>query len=158
MLAKQIFEKLKAEFGDSILELVEEEFSDTYIKVSPARILEIMLFLRDESGMEFDYLADLCGMDYKPELGVVYNLYSVKHKHRISLKANVTREEPKLSSVERVWKTANWHEREAFDLFGIVFEGHPNLIRILNPYDWEGYPLRKDYKTPEEYHGMRVPY
>ena len=105
-----------------------------------------------------DYLACLSGMDYGEELGVVYHLYSVELKHRIVIKLYVPKDAPKVATVERVWRIADWHEREAFDLFGVEFEGHHNLIRILNPYDWEGHPLRKDYVTPEEYHGIRIPY
>jgi NADH-quinone oxidoreductase subunit C len=78
--------------------------------------------------------------------------------HKIVLKVDVPADHPRCRSVEAVWKTANWHEREAFDLYGIVFEGHPDLRRILLPDDWEGYPLRKDYQVPEYYNGMKVPY
>ena len=108
--------------------------------------------------MLFDYLSNLSGMDLAENLGVVYHLYSMKYKHTIVLKVTVSKENPNVHSVERIWRTADWPEREAYDLFGVIFEGHHNLIRILNPYDWEGYPLRKDYKTPEEYHGIKVPY
>jgi NADH-quinone oxidoreductase subunit C len=89
---------------------------------------------------------------------VVYHLASVVHNHKIVLKAICTKENPHVQSVADVWGTANWHEREAFDLIGIVFDGHPDLRRILLPYDWEGHPLRKDYKVPEFYNGMKVPY
>jgi NADH-quinone oxidoreductase subunit C len=98
-------------------------------------------------------------MDYTGgKLGVVYHLHSTSLDHKIVLKTEVTAESPHAASVESVWKTANWHEREAFDLFGIVFDGHPDLRRILLPDDWEGHPLRKDYAVPEFYNGMKVPY
>lgn len=158
MTAKEIYEKLKEEFTDSIKEFVEEETVDPFIVVDAAKIVHVCVHLRDEAGLKFDYLVNLSGMDYKENLGVVYHLYSVELKHRLVLKVLVDRESPVVPTVERVWRTADWHEREAWDMFGIQFEGHHNLIRILSPYDWEGHPLRKDYKTPEEYHGIRVPY
>ncbi|HQQ11655.1 MAG TPA: NADH-quinone oxidoreductase subunit C, partial [Bacteroidales bacterium] len=77
-------------------------------------------------------------------------------RHKIVIKTEVPKDNPLLPSVERLWRTADWHEREAFDLIGVVFEGHHNMIRILLPYDWEGHPLRKDYQAPETYHGMKV--
>ena len=116
------------------------------------------MFLRDSEDLHFDYLVDLCGMDYGDNLGVVYHLYSMKHKHRIVIKVIIPKDNPLVPTVENIWRTADWHEREAWDMFGIKFDGHHNLIRILNPYDWEGHPLRKDYQTPDEYHGMKVPY
>ncbi len=159
MNAKEIFDSLKAELGDGIIELVEEQHVEPFIVVSADTILEASLVLRDEPQFLFDYMVNLSGVDAKDSFVVVYHLYSMKHKHRIVLKVILSdRENPTIPSVERVWKTANWHEREAFDMFGIIFDGHPNLIRILSPYDWEGYPLRKDYKTPETYKGLKVPY
>ncbi|MFA6542090.1 MAG: NADH-quinone oxidoreductase subunit C, partial [Bacteroidota bacterium] len=92
------------------------------------------------------------------KLGVTYHLYSMVHRHKFVLKVEVPTDAPNIPSVESVWKTANWHEREAFDMYGIQFSGHPDLRRILLPDDWEGYPLRKDYEVPEFYNGMRVPY
>jgi len=86
----------------------------------------------------------------------VYVLYSMKHRHRYTLKCPISRETPSVPSVESVWGVANWHEREAYDMFGIVFEGHSDLTRILCPDDWEGYPLRKDYEFPKSYQGMPV--
>ena len=157
MTNKEIFEKLKAEFGDAIIDLVEEQYFDAYINVAPEKILEICLSLRDNAAFNFDYCVNLTGMDYKDSLGVVYHLRSMKHSHTIVIKVKLSKESPKIDSVERVWRTADWHEREAFDMYGIEFVGHHNMIRILCPYDWEGYPLRKDYVFPEEYHGMKVP-
>jgi len=158
MNANEIFEKLKEQFSDAVIELKDEQHSDPFIIVEPSKIFDICHTLRDDENFLFDYLSCLSGMDYNENLGVVYHLYSFKHKHKIVLKAIVPKENPELPSVELIWRTADWHEREAYDLFGIIFQGHHNLIRILCPYDWEGYPLRKDYKEPDEYNGMKVPY
>lgn len=161
MTPEQIHEKLKAGFGDDVFEF-DGEALDPFIKVNPTKILKICAFLKSEKDLKFDVLMCLSGMDYgagdEPSLGVIYNLHSLEHNHKITLKVSLGREEPKLPSVESVWRTADWHEREAYDLFGIVFEGHPDLRRILCPDDWEGWPLRKDYVVQEFYHGMRVPY
>ena len=117
------------------------------------------LFLRDAERTRFDLLMCLSGMDYTGgKLGVVYHLNSTSLHHSITLKVQVTADAPHVESVAQVWKTANWHEREAFDMFGIVFDNHPDLRRILLPDDWEGHPLRKDYQVPEYYNGMKVPY
>jgi NADH-quinone oxidoreductase subunit C len=158
MKVNEMYERLKSEFGDSILELVQDEKSDSFIIVDGKDIVDISLFLRDEEDLLFDYPVILSGMDLGKQLGVVYHLYSLKYKHRIVLKVIVDKESPEVESVEKVWKSMNWHEREAYDMFGIIFKEHPDLRRILSPYDWEGYPLRKDYKEPEKYHGMKVPY
>jgi len=89
---------------------------------------------------------------------VVYHLASLSHGHRIVLKAIVPRDDPHIASVAAIYPTANWHERETYDLMGIVFDGHPDLRRILLPDDWEGHPLRKDYVFPESYHGISNKY
>ena len=154
MQTQDIYSKLKSKFGDSVLELVETPNFDAFINVAPAAIKEIAMFLRDETALEFDYLANLTGIDYTDSLGVVYHLYSLKNNNRTVLKVKLDRQKPAVPTVERVWKTANWHEREAYDMFGIEFVGHPDLERILCPEDWVGYPLRKDYVAPTEYHGM----
>jgi NADH-quinone oxidoreductase subunit C len=104
----------------------------------------------------------LSGVDYKGAKGepdrmeVVYHLFSMKLRHKCVLKVELPRENPSVPTLENVWAIANWHEREAYDLFGIRFEGHSDLRRILCPDDWEGYPLRKDYQQPESYLGMPV--
>ncbi len=158
MQAQEIFDILKEEFSDAVIELTDELPSEPFITVDGSKIEDIALFLRDKDTLNFDYLVDLCGMDYGENFGVVYHLYSMNHKHRIVIKALVPKDNPNVPTVENVWRTADWHEREAWDMFGIKFDGHHNMIRILTPYDWDGHPLRKDYKTPDEYHGMKVPY
>ena len=106
--------------------------------------------------LKFDHLETLAGVDYKDRVEVVYVMYSMTHRHRYSLKCKLPREEPRVPTVESVWRVANWHEREAYDMVGVVFEGHSDLRRILCPDDWEGWPLRKDYKAPKIYRDMPV--
>jgi NADH-quinone oxidoreductase subunit C len=159
MIPTEIHQALTQRFGEAIKESKLEGVLDPWIAVAPDRVLDIACFLRDDDTLAFDVLMCLSGMDYTGgKLGVVYHLHSMKWNHKIVLKTFVTVDNPHCQSVESVWKTANWHEREAFDLIGVVFDGHPDLRRILMPYDWEGHPLRKDYKVPEFYNGMKVPY
>jgi NADH-quinone oxidoreductase subunit C len=158
MTAQEIVDDLKNKFGDAIVE-AKLDAPQPWIVVNVGRTNEVCRYLRDDERMKFDYLSCLSGVDYNDgKLGVVYHLASVILNHKIVLKAICTKENPHVQSVADVWGTANWHEREAFDLIGIVFDGHPDLRRILLPYDWEGHPLRKDYKVPEFYNGMKVPY
>jgi NADH-quinone oxidoreductase subunit C len=161
MTPQEISEKLAAKFSgvsDIGLEAKLDAPVDPTIKVSPIHILEVAKFLRDDDDMQFDYLSCLSGVDLKGKLAVVYQLFSMVKRHKITIRVEVPTENPSVPSVESIWRTANWHEREAFDLFGITFAGHPDLRRILLPYDWDGYPLRKDYQVPEFYNGMKVPY
>jgi NADH-quinone oxidoreductase subunit C len=158
MTAQEIHDILKSQFGETLLESKLEGVVDPFIKIQPDKIKEVAAFAKNDEQLQFDYLMCLSGVDYKGKLGVVYHLFSMTHKHKIVLKVEVPTDAPNVPSVESIWKTANWHEREAFDLYGINFIGHPDLRRILLPYDWEGHPLRKDYEVPEFYNGMRVPY
>ena len=93
-------------------------------------------------------------VDYKDRIEVVYHLFSYKHRHGAVLKVKLPRENPSIETVESVWKSANWMEREIFDLLGVTFEGHSDMRRILMPEDWIGHPLRKDFVEPAEYHGI----
>ncbi len=159
MIPQEIFDQIKAKFPKALLEEKASGVHDPFARVVPEAIRDVCIFLRDDEKLGFDSLMCLSGVDYSGgKLGIVYHLHSMKHGHKIALKVDVPATSPRCQSVESVWKCANWHEREAFDLFGIEFEGHPDLRRILLPYDWDGFPLRKDYKLPEFYHGMKVPY
>lgn len=112
-------------------------------------LVAVCRFLKEEPDLKMDYLSNLCGVDYpdRPErFDIVYHLFSIPHRHRLNLKIRIADGEP-APSVTGVWRTANWHEREAFDLLGVPFEGHPDLRRILMPDDWQGHPLRKEYPT-----------
>jgi NADH-quinone oxidoreductase subunit C len=158
MTAQEIYDFLKTKFGDAIIE-AKLDVLQPWIRIAPEKAKDISLFLRDSATLQFDYLCCLSGMDYNNgNLGVVYHLFSMVLKHKIVIKVQCTKENLHVQSVSAVWGTANWHEREAFDMFGINFDEHPDLRRMLLPDDWEGYPLRKDYKVQEFYHGMKVPY
>ena len=154
MTPQEIFDRLKEKFGNRVLDLTENV--DPFIRVSADAIAEIGLFLRDDEAMGFESLMCLSGVDYPEHLSLVYHLFSSAHRHKITLKTDLGREDPSLPTVEGVWRVANWHERETYDMFGIVFEGHSDLRRILCPDDWEGWPLRKDYEVQEYYRGIRV--
>jgi len=159
LIPQEIHTLLQTEFGDAVLDAKLDGVPDPFINIAAGRIDAVARFLRDHEATQFNALMCLSGMDYTGgKLGVVYHLHSMRWAHKIVLKVPLTAEQPHCRSVEAVWKTANWHEREAFDMYGIVFDGHPDLRRILLPDDWEGYPLRKDYQVPEYYNGMKVPY
>ena len=173
--AEEIFNQLKEKFGSSIIELKADKPVEPFLIVNPLEVDKICLFLKDEKELLFDSIMNLSGVDdangtkEKDEKGletikggtlsVYYHLESTKLKHKLTLKTSTVRENPEVVTVTEVWKGADWHEREAYDMYGIIFLNHPDLRRILMPYDWEfGYPLRKDYKNPEFYQGMKVPY
>jgi NADH-quinone oxidoreductase subunit C len=142
-----IIDKLKARFGEQNLQ-VSEFRNELTIVVPKDRIVEICRFLKEDAELKFDLLADVCGIDMNtPEkrFGVIYNLYSLTNKFRLRLKTFTEEEDPKVPTVTGVWGTANWHERETFDMFGIVFVGHPDLRRVYMPEEFEHHPLRKDF-------------
>jgi NADH-quinone oxidoreductase subunit C len=149
----EIYEKLKQRFDGAVGELVEGN-GDPYVEVDGPSLADIAGYLKDDEGLLFDSLICLSAVDRGDDYAVVYHLHSMRHLHRLVLKAFAPKDDPRLPSVQSVWKAANWHEREAFDLMGINFEGHPDLRRILLPEDWPGHPLRKDYVYPEEYDGI----
>jgi NADH-quinone oxidoreductase subunit C len=174
MSGQTFVDQLKQKFGDKITGSNLENV-DPWIEISHAGLLEVCTHLRDEPSLAFDYLNDLTAVDYlqtdekkakktdwEPHLEVVYHVFSMQHKHSLVLKVMLPRWKddqpgnlPELASVAGIWSTAEWHEREAYDLFGIYFTDHPNMRRILCPEDWVGHPLRKDYEMPMEYHGIR---
>jgi NADH-quinone oxidoreductase subunit C len=155
MKADEIAALLGETFGAKILESKVDGFHPSSV-VEPAAILEVCRFLRDDGRLAMDHLECLAGVDYKDRVESVYVMYSMTHRHRFALRCKMPRENPHLPSVESVWSVANWHERESFDMIGIVYDGHSDPRRILMPDDWEGYPLRKDYKFPTTYRDMPV--
>ena len=136
-----------------------EAFGETTHLVDPAQIVQLCGHLKDEVG--FNRLSAVTAVDWhpaEPRFEVVYHLHSIasdgRTSKRLRLKCKLTEDQPQIDSITGVWRGANWYEREVFDMFGIRFRNHPNLIRILMPLDWEGYPLRKDYPV----HGYKYSY
>ncbi|GAB6283100.1 MAG: NADH-quinone oxidoreductase subunit C [Ignavibacterium sp.] len=171
----EIYDILKNNFADSIINFIPDPPKGPIIEVNPYEINKVCYFLQNDKEMLFDHLDCLSGVDDAngekvnlPDggfeikggtLSVYYHLESYSFLHKVVLKVSTPRENPEVVSVTDLWNSANWHEREAYDLIGIKFLNHPDLIRILMPYDWEfGHPLRKDYKNPEFYQGIKVPY
>jgi NADH-quinone oxidoreductase subunit C len=140
--------KLQEKFPASVLEMKTFQ-GELTVSVAKKDIFEICRFLHADPDLQYPLLTDLCGVDFLPQtprFEVVYLLYSVKNNQRLRLKARVGENET-IQSVESIWKVANWYEREVYDLFGIPFENHPDLRRILLWDGYEGHPLRKDYPT-----------
>ena len=163
----QIRDFLKSRFGDALLG--ENDFADqqTY-RIKPDMLFDICQAFMEETTLDIRYLADITSVDWLDHASekdgrfeVIYNLYSLKHQHRFFLSVRIPGENPTLSSLTPLWQGANWMEREIYDLMGIQFSGHPNLIRILTPDDTEGYPLRRDYplnyEVPQFSHNIELP-
>jgi NADH-quinone oxidoreductase subunit C len=157
--AAAVHERLKAKFGDKLTGF-DASAKQPFAVIAADAIADVAAFLKAEPELAFDNLMCLSAVDYPketpPRLEVVYHLLSYRHAHRFVLKVHVPREDARLPTVEATWGVANWHEREAYDLFGIAFEGHSDLRRILLPDDWQGHPLRKDWQDPEYYNGLHV--
>jgi len=174
MTAVDIIAALEVKFGSRI-KSKNTGAIDPFVVIEPADLLEVCRFLKDDPRLQFDILNCISGVDYleldpkkapkagfDPHTEVVYHLSSFPHRHRLVVKLILPRwkddkpgQLPEVPSVTGLWRTADWHEREVFDLSGVYFTGHPNLTRILLSEDWEGHPLRKDYVFPLEYHGIR---
>jgi len=142
-----VVQKLKEWDAAAVAEIVESR-GETTVVVARKHLLRVAEFLATQPSLGFSLLSDITTVDrfpLEPRFEVNYHLVSIERKARLRLKVKLTSQDPVVHSVTPVWPTANWHERENYDLFGIQFEGHPDLRRILMPDDWEGHPLRKDY-------------
>jgi NADH-quinone oxidoreductase subunit C len=140
-------EALRAKFGETIREVVEFR-GDTSATIAKETVLEVLGFLKGEAGLDYNFLSTLTAIDDWPEeprFTVVYQLYSMRFNARFRVKVRVAGDDTVLPSVTGIYRNADWHERETYDMFGITFTGHPDLRRLLMPADWTGYPLRKDY-------------
>ncbi|MDG4763349.1 NADH-quinone oxidoreductase subunit C [Solwaraspora sp. WMMD406] len=150
-------------FADAIEKVVVDR-GELTLHIAPERIAEVCRVMRDDESLRFELCSSVSGVDYlgsdERRLHVVYQLTSMTYRRRVRLEAAVTAEHPHLPSVTSVYPTADWQERETYDMFGVVFDGHPSLTRILMPDDWEGHPQRKDYPlggVPVEYKGAEIP-
>ena len=145
------------------IEKVVVDRGELTLYVKPERIAQVCQVMRDDESLRFELCSSVSGVDYIDEprrLHVVYHLTSMTYRRRIRLEVAVTAEHPHVPSVTQVYPTADWQERETYDMFGVIFDGHPNLTRILMPDDWEGHPQRKDYPlggVPVEYKGAEIP-
>ncbi|MFN0048836.1 MAG: NADH-quinone oxidoreductase subunit C [Cytophagales bacterium] len=174
MTFNEIVEIIKNECDESIIDqTAQEDGLMPFAIVSKDNLLKLGQFLYENPKCYFDYLACVTGMDNGPgkddgegekgTMEIIYNLYSIPFDSKFCFKVilhrnHVKQPMPEIESVSHIWRTANWHEREIFDLYGIHFANHPDLRRILLPADWEGFPLRKDYKLQEYYHEIKVEY
>jgi NADH-quinone oxidoreductase subunit C len=146
---EQIEKAVRDRFGEAVV--TAAQFRDEMtLSIRRDAIRDVCLFLRDAPQLRFNYLSHVTAVDYLnmgrlPRFDVVYHLLSLEYYHRVRLKVAVPENDLHVASVVEVWPTADWHERETFDMFGIVFDGHPNLTRILMPDEWQGHPLRKDF-------------
>ncbi|HZY39419.1 MAG TPA: NADH-quinone oxidoreductase subunit C [Mucilaginibacter sp.] len=164
MSIEEIKKILTDKFGDDAIVGEETGGLQPALQIAPDQIANVCHELRDNPKTYFDFLSCLTGVDYGVEagrFGVVYHLASIPYQTQLTLKVSKENNRdlndlPTFPSVTYVYRTADWHEREAFDLVGIFFDGHPDLRRILLPDDWEGFPLRKDYKTAEFYKGIKI--
>ncbi|RME56637.1 MAG: NADH-quinone oxidoreductase subunit C [Deltaproteobacteria bacterium] len=161
MTPQEIHDRLKTRFGDKILDAtLDDPATEPQIGVMPEALREVATLLAETPEFAFHSLLTLTAFDTlnkkkkTDELGVAYVLYAMEHRHRIMLKVLLPRENPQVPSVSQIWPTAKWHEREAWDLYGIRFTGLEDHRRILLPEDWEGHPMRKDYVVPESWHGI----
>ena len=175
MNVQEIHARLQSAFQPWLLSH-DFETLDPWIEIRVDGLPEICRYLRDENDLRFEMLHCITAVDYfepdekkaaqvdwQPHLELIYHLSSMTHRHRLVLKMLMPRWRedepgvlPEVPSVSSIWGTADWHEREVFDLMGVFFVGHPDLRRILCSEDWEGHPLRKDYQMPDEYHGIPV--
>lgn len=164
MMLEEIKTLLTEKFGEDIITGEETTGLQPALLIAPDRIAEVCLELRDNPATYFDFLSCLSGLDYGVEagrFGVVYHLASIPYQTQLVLKISRGHDRsgealPHFPSIVSVYKSADWHEREAYDMLGIYFEGHPDMRRLLMPDDWEGFPLRKDYKNAEYYKGIKI--
>src|SRR6267142_3038168 len=155
MKLEEIHQRLAAKFGERV-GAPSPANKDPFLPIKAEDVVEVCKFARQDPELAFDCLMNLSSVDWpkKNQIEVVYHLWSYGKRHALILKVALDRAQPKIASLEPVWKSADWLEREQFDLMGIEFEGHPDLRRIMLPDDWVGHPLRKDYAEQPQWHNI----
>ena len=149
---------LRRELGDAVLEAARSA-GDLAIRLRPEVLVAAARLCRDHPELDYSFLMDIAAVDYlgqEPRFEVVYNLYSLRHKHRVRIRVRVPEDAPVLDSLTPIWSAADWFEREAWDLMGIRFRGHPRLVRILTHAEFVGHALRKDYHPAERHRLSRT--
>ncbi len=139
---------IRNQYSETVEEIVEA-LGEVTVVARREGLVELMTFLRDEPSLRFNYLSDIGGLDLgefaSPRFALAYQLYSLEHNHRLRVKVFLPEDDARAPTLWNVWKASNWLEREIYDMFGVTFDGHPDLRRILMPADYDGYPLRKDF-------------
>jgi NADH-quinone oxidoreductase subunit C len=156
--------------ADELAEALRTHFPDVHVArgeitvlVQPDQLLASLEYLKSQADLGFDFLSDVSATDWPesaPRFWLAYHLYSVPHRHRVRVKVGLPEDQPRIATSTGLYPTADWLEREVFDFFGVVFDGHPDLRRIIMPDDWDGYPLRKDYSlggVGTHYKGAFIP-
>jgi len=150
---EKLVERLQNRFGDA-LQSCNVAVDEVTVEIGREQLLEVCTALRDDVGLHFEQLIDLCGVDYLdhgegawqgPRFAVVYHMLSIRNNCRLRVRVFADNEEPRVDSIISIWSVANWFEREAFDMYGILFDGHPDLRRLLTDYGFIGHPFRKDF-------------
>ncbi len=153
-------EKIISQFGEDTIVASSEEGLYPYLEIRSIDIFKVSAFLFKDDRCYFDYLSCLTGVDLVDEnkIEIIYDLVSIPLEQKLTLKVKIDRDEAVIDTVSSIWRSADWHEREIYDLLAVSFNNHPDLRRILMPTNWEGYPLRKDYVEAEKYHGVKIKY
>ncbi|MFQ5715465.1 MAG: NADH-quinone oxidoreductase subunit C [Nitrospinales bacterium] len=154
MTSDEVVERVKSARGDDILK-AEVALGDAVVHLGPGALHEVAAFLKRDPELDFSYLSFISGVDYldqdrEPRFEAVYEFHSIEKNHSIRLRVGLPEENPSVPTLTDLWPSANFSERELFDMFGFDVKGHPNLKRLLMPDDWEGHPLRRDYDLTTE--------
>ena len=157
MTTEQIKNRLSDQFKSSVIK--NENLAEHQVEIKGEDWFDVAIFMKDDPKLSFDQLECITGIDTGEDgpLQTHYNLHSMEYRHKIEVVISHDRKDPKVASIEQLWRIGDWFERETYDMFGIKYTGHRDLRRILCPDDWEGWPLRKDYEAQESFHGIVVP-
>ena len=157
MTSEQIKNRLSDQFKSSIIK--NENLAEHQVEIKGEDWFDVATFMKNDPKLSFDQLECITGIDTGEDgpLQTHYNLHSMEYRHKIEAVISHDRKDPKVASIEQLWRIGDWFERETYDMFGIEYTGHRDLRRILCPDDWEGWPLRKDYEEQESFHGIVVP-
>jgi NADH-quinone oxidoreductase subunit C len=155
MTQAEIFGRLQEKHGDAVFDF-QPQAKDPWCKIDPARLVAVCKTLRDDPELDMQFLENLTGVDYPKEnkIAVVYHFTSYRKRHDFCAKVLLDRDDPSVETLSGLWQCARYNERECYDLLGVIFDGHPDLRRVLLPDDWEGHPLRKDFAEKDDYHGI----